>query len=107
MTIIQPQLILLETDKILTSCIQKEIELKGEGYCGVNKINSTVVAFFNSANNTETNSALLTQVNNNVKPQVNGKLLITLADVAAMVAANIDSLDINIDIVNCLGAKGQ
>jgi len=24
-----------------------------------------------------------------------------------MVAANIDSLDINIDIVNCLGAKGQ
>lgn len=106
-TIIQPQLILMETDKILTSCSSKTIELKGEGYCGVMKINSTVTNFFNSANNTVIDSTLLNQINNNVKPQVNGKLLITQTDIAAMAALNIDSLDINVDLVNCLQIKGQ
>lgn len=92
----------METDKILTSCASKTIELKGEGYCGVMKINSTVTNFFNSANNTVIDSTLLNQINNNVKPQVNGKLLITQTDIAAMAALNIDSLDINVDLVNCL-----
>ena len=33
---LQPQIFLLETDKILTSCSQREIQLKGEGLCGMN-----------------------------------------------------------------------
>lgn len=33
---LQPQIFLLETDKIITSCSQREIQLKGEGLCGMN-----------------------------------------------------------------------
>ncbi|MBK8157249.1 MAG: hypothetical protein IPK55_15455 [Streptococcus sp.] len=33
---LQPQIFLLETDKIITSCSQREIQLKCEGLCGMN-----------------------------------------------------------------------
>lgn len=36
-----------------------------------------------------------------------GTLLFAQADVAAMVAANTASLDLNIKIVNCVEGKGQ
>lgn len=65
------------------------------------------LAFYDASSNAITNATLLTQINNNLKNQQIGTIQFVPSDVAAMIALNIATFDVQISVMNCVMRKSQ